>query len=685
MADDSPKAEFHDIGKLINWAAHGLRAKKGRGEPHEFEACVETDEARRQWGVSLRGRAWRNIVRKDAFRQLRDQTWPNSIDWLLASHADNLAAGFGRAIPENLIDAEARQGRHCLWTGLDWDEEERDPSEQPQDPRLSKESDIREMIRFLNADPSWDEAELKYGEFLLRRAETARPGLNVTTLLSHCRVVGQLARVLSKRSWETPSGGSWRDDGEPEGHEIPLWVGLYEVGPAIEPYRSRDATVFAQLNAVVREVSNKYPDNVLAAFGTRFVVADLVENGRSIEEELDALLHERRVTVRKLTRCEAVKRYLNFCNSCERVVRNPRELQLTDDGVKHLSERGCGGNVESFYIGAFPDRDYAGGRTVAWNGARRVVRQPPDRIEEPICEVCKMAHATRNWLTDAPFQEPGEEGVGREDLCEECFNFRCEAQPLPKLSTWRTGALVWIYFDLDFLSLRESLNALAREYLKAVPWKQGSSESQKDAVVGMLEVSLPVVVDFVEDYKHALGSVRDHIVDFAGSENVEELMEGLLCVRLQDIAASDVVFLCLERLRRAFPRLCAESVEFPVRTGFSVSSVKHPFFDHWRFFRRMREEVEIQLVNSGTAKLKIRHVEEVRRVVDEAAEEHRSSLHNLAVIAAHQPSLAQLALLDKSDRGLGLGRIGELLACGKLNLASARVLANLTRKGGEDG
>jgi hypothetical protein len=48
-----PKAEFHDIGKLIDWVAVGLHPPKTSGEPHEFERCVETDEARREWGVQL--------------------------------------------------------------------------------------------------------------------------------------------------------------------------------------------------------------------------------------------------------------------------------------------------------------------------------------------------------------------------------------------------------------------------------------------------------------------------------------------------------------------------------------------------------------------------------------------------------------------------------------------------------
>lgn len=631
-----PKAEFHDIGKLIDWVAVGLHPPETRGEPHEFERCVENPDARQKWGVQLENNAvWRNIVRKDDFRELRAEMWPDSLDWLTCSHADHLAAGFGRAIDERQIQAPPRQGIHCLWTGKDWDGEARDPAEPPPDPRLKDEGALPEMIAFLNGDPTWEEAEEMYSDLLRRRAETARPGLNVTTLLSHCRTVGKLARVLARMDWKTSPGETWRSGGRIEGKNKPLISAHYTVDFPHEPYRARDMHVFDTLECCLEELEGgEFADNVLARFDNQLVV---VFESQERMDQFEKVVLDRGFRLRRQERSDTIGEY-----SARR-------------------------------LGSFSSQE-------EWISPRDL----PDRIEEPICEVCKMAHATRNWLTDAPAAAREEEDIvaGREDLCEDCFNLRMEAPKLQKLGNeWREGALVWIHFRLDFERLRAALKKLAQDYLREVKWNEGKDE-KKDEVVESLDVSMPVIVDFVEDYKKFLSVVRERLESKAGKANLEVLMDNLLVVRLGTVRPLDILSLCLAALRAAFPKLCAEELAdtFPLRVALSASNVKHPFFAHWRFLQTTECDVEFQLVNSGRAKFKMAHDEEVRASVVEASNEQASSLHALATMSAIYPSLGQLALLDKTDRGLRLQQIVQIVEEGKIDLESVRVLANLKSK-----
>lgn len=624
MADDAPRAEFHDIGKLIDWVAIELHPPKTRGEPHEFERCVETEDARSRWGIELSpSRAWRNIVRKDPFRQLRDQAWPGNRDWIFASHADTLAAGYGRAIDERRIESAPRHGRYRLWTG-----------EEPPDPRLKEEQALGEMIQFLNADPTWEEAERKYADLLRDRAETARPGLNVTTLLSHSRTVGKLARVLARLDWRTPANGEWKGQAEQEGLNKSLISAHYWVEFPHQPYRSKDMMIFDAVERFLDEVEQgEFADNVLSRFDNQ--VLAVFETPERMEAFQDAAF-SRGLRLRTQSRRQTLGEY--------------RKTRLGD------------------FSGEEP----------------RFVSPPnlSEQFHEPICEVCKMARATKNWLTDSPRAEDEDEEIGREDLCESCFQMRAAARGLQKLKEWRSGGLVWVHLSLDVGLLRKSLRTLAREYLEAAPWH--GEESDKQRVIEDLDVSFPVVVDFVEDYKVALKRIHERLEARVGSERVEKLMGNLIAVRLSEAPPLDVMFDCLDVLRDAFPRLCGPGdadVAFPIRVAFSVSNVKYPFFQHWRFLQGGESEVSVQLVNSGEARFRMRDSERITQVVRDAACGNASSLHSLAMMAASQPSIAQLALLDKTYRGLDLEGLADVVASGALDFGSARVLANLSSRG----
>ncbi len=614
---DDPKAEFHDIGKLLNWDALGLK-KENEKDPHEFEKCVGDLE---RWGVELKGSAWRAITRKNEDR--RKKNWPDSYAWIFVSFADELAAGYGRKIPENEVKVDPNRHYDCLWRSESTTE----------DPRLKKPEDLKEMIQFLNKDPSWEEAKEKYGDRWKKRAETARPGLNVTTLLSHSEVTGKLARILARMDWsDIDPRTPWEEvKKQVNKSHRKLTICHYELNFVQKPFRARDLGVFSALKNALNEIESEFPDNVLSRFENQIIAVFESEEAR---ENFEKHIFKRGFFFRKRTQQGMI-------------------LEIKRHGIANFKEG-------------------------HWNF--HFPQELPEKIELPLCENCQMAQAAKKWPQDCPEVTPEkEEEMTPEDLCEDCFDLRERHQPLRKLPTWREGSVVWLMIHLDIDALRTTLTCLHRCFL------QEKAPNIKKRWVKKLEVSYPMLVDFFEDYKNYLKSVHQTLDTLMGQERIEHPMDHLWCIQLNERAeVLDIIEKLYELSLESFPKLLSDSISYPIRHTLSISNPKYPFFQHWRFFQDASEEVEIQLVNSGVARFRMKDSQSILQVITETAKDHRASLHKLSAIATISPALAQLALLEKGEHGLKLDEIESLVKTKQLDLQSARILANLAPKGGKN-
>ena len=158
-------AEFHDIGKIVNWLALGLQRRRADGwfdgkEPHDFEQCKDPT-----WSVDFNAPVWESIYRKD--EEIRLTHFPDSSNWFIVSLADELAAGMGR-LREEQFPGDPIYGYYCLWTG-----------KAHGDSRLAEKRELEDLIHHLNGNPSWDDTCRRYSPILRSRVETAHPGLNV--------------------------------------------------------------------------------------------------------------------------------------------------------------------------------------------------------------------------------------------------------------------------------------------------------------------------------------------------------------------------------------------------------------------------------------------------------------------------------------------------------------------------
>lgn len=651
-----PDAAFHDIGKIVNWYAVGLRAE-GESDPHEFEKCINKELDTSEWGIDVSATPWQSIL---TWSNKWPQQYPGSLHRWHVKTADFLASGYSRSLTEQdrrKLKGAPRYGVYKLWTG-----------EQTQDLRLNTKEQLEELIRFLNTSPTWEETVERYRDQLCARPEEARPGFNITSLETHSAIVQRLARILAKAEWRgvDPSSGVKMGTVKSLQYPPPLILCRFQLDLKQRPFRARDLGVFAYMEKEFKNVAASFSDNILTMFAFECIAAfESEESKMAFVRELE----EAGFVVTAQSVNKTVAEYLGS---------NRGLMEVLDAPAQHVYEK-----------------------------------EPPSRIELPICEGCQMAQATKHWPRDYMAQMPGWssdtkrilsstpwrsinldqipqvdrdnlaswlEEWGEEDLCDQCFRIRHSTHPIELLKIWE-GDVVYVRTSLDIQNLASSssnntskgkkscLQYLHEQYLRSI---HGEIDEE---LISQLPVVFPVVADFVRDYKDFIEETW-HTLKDAYDRRAEKLSTELICVGIEKRSE---VFDILDRLVDLFHRAFPKIIEFhkecvnPIGISLSISKKKHPFFDHWRFLQAPHSGASIQVVGSGVAQFEIADYPRIAGAIRGAK---RSQLHRLAAAAGVSRALGELVLRERDRSGVMLAELGRLMpSC--LDFESARILANL--------
>lgn len=640
-------AELHDIGKIVNWDAVGLRPIRNDGEPgkdpHDFEECIDP-----RWGIDFTSPVWEAMFRKDSpeqhpetarIRNLRLKHFPESSAWAIVSIGEELAAGMGR-LREQGAGGNPVFGYHCLWTG-----------KSEGDPRLTAESDLRQLISHLNGNPSWDETCRRYGRILHQRVETARPGLNVTTLYSHSVLSGKIARILAPLASAIRPDSNFPDAEKAVASRKFLTLSLEVLFPQ-QPFRTRDLSVFSARRDAIASAVSYYRDNVLIHYANHLLACFLSP------EEADAF-------------------------------------------------------SQSFRSAGFVVAESRADRTLSYllspkKGITEAIRESPPAyrypsiaaaIEPPICENCQFAHADHRWpaeylarrtdiseaararlereawkslrLDDFEVNDRAKlaewlEQWGEEYLCAPCFDLRCRPSPLTRLATWESGRIAWARVTLDLAQLETNLQELHAQYLHKVA-------TTADLDPTAVPVRLPIVRDFVDQYEESLERWTAQVLATFGAANVERIDEGFVCVKLPEKHdALRILGLYQSLLVENFPRLM-DRARPAIRLGISIAPAKHPFFVSWRFLESARAPIAIQLVGSGHAEIPANRLAETLTLIEQG---DRRGYHRLRDIARTSKALAELVLADRTERDNGFQSLRRIMPLG-MDFESLVTIANI--------
>jgi len=537
---------------------------------------------------------WRGVLEHHC-----DETflaYPTGGDTFLLHMADGLASGFSRH-PQNIKKQEARQEAawtiHRLWK----------PETVVSDQRLSAPDDIAAMLKLVAADPSFDEFFDEYQGIFQSRTEDAHPGMNVTTLETHVRLVGRLYRFLRQssslavRDQEIEAAArrgpqAVADLREQKKKEWQLYLLRCRLRLLGNPYRARDMNIFALVEEFLDDVSARLGDNLLFASTQELL---LYCDDLKILAELSALATPRGILLH--------------------VERDRQRLDMLSLKLRKPEFENMYSNVEA-------------------------------TLAPPICEICQMQRATKVWPDDhlvASQLEAGELPQGTDFLCESCFAIRCRPSKLKKLAHWEEwaeGDLIWARFGLDFDRLQETLRVLYLRYLRSLD--PGTKEERA-------EVRFSLIAEFQKDHGEYLAHVRDLLLEHFGNSRAELVLPDLLCIQAESGSDVFAVLRCFEEAVEAFfPAFLGES-GCPLKISLAFCGVKHPFFEVWQQWQEQESELEVVAVGHGRLQLEARHLRKFLQLADFRF--RRSALHNLAEISRVSQQLAELRFRSGAEKG----------------------------------
>ena len=583
--DWSHAAEAHDIGKLFI-----------KGLKHNLEDMLDKlrkDGVRDEWPVIQAALKHHCKVSPESYDI---QLYPDSYETLLVHLADTLASQASRILKKLEEKLKGLGTNYCvykLWKGaLCYTD------------RPSLYDKYEMLINYLKNDPEGKSFLTTFRRYLLRRAENARKGANITSLYSHSILSGKFFRILYKyyynRIRNIRIDFAKRENVCNQAHNIlrtlPLTIVYLRIIPTQYIYRVKDLNVFEIIRDILSSFENKHGDHVLYRGFNDILLIDVP--GVNVHEEIVQRAHEYGFYI------DIHSLYSTFQKDNNRILGiEPRKI------ARRFKIRGCRGTAS---------------RRECFEDTYRYP-QLEKQISPPICDICQLRPATKTWVDE-------ESGL-IEHLCEQCYRVRIYASKrLYKLAEWSEGAVAWIRVNLDIEALENVLVKLYTRYLLEL----GISDA--DEVVNDIEreegiVSPTLLQEFLWDYGEFVKAIGKKISSLFPEDSIEIIDDSFYVVKVEKLPTIVSLIEIYNRLlQEHFPRLVTlEDVE-PIRFGISISHVKYPFHEHWRLlssigrgfllhaYRRGIVEATYRELNATIRFYRSREVVKRKRVIYRAIE-----------------------------------------------------------------
>lgn len=537
-------------------------------------------------------RTWKGVIQhhcklpkegEDSF-----PAWPTDKETFLLHMADGFASGFSRH-GQN-YKGEKSFVLHKLWN----------PKQINEDLRLQKDKEIVELLNFYSKDPSFSDLKARYRHILTSRAEDARPGMNITSLLTHMILTGKFYRVFkfSKifQLAESEIGSNVEDVFKLTANKSREWkicLARFKFSFSQNPFRVRDLNILDLLKETTSEINKLFPDNILFASSNEILM--FYDDHKTLMDKMYSIVNNR----------------LNF--SVEYSQRPIEEIKKPDPSS--LS----GSQIENMYPSL------------------------PDSISPPICEICQAAPSDKIWSTDYYNQfDLTETSIeGTEHLCENCFQIRSRPSRLRKLSKWseENTNVLWLKITLDYECLTKALQNLYYDYLR----KNNPNAKEKDA-----EVRFSLIYEFQQDYNAFLEQVSNDLLQIFGDKSLEIVMNDLFCIKVNGHKEIFKLLRLFEsHINKFFPEFRKLS-NGPIKFGIAHSRAKFPFFEIWRELKEQTCDLLIILTEHGIIKTSLKYIPNLLAATEGAY--RKSAFYKLAEISKLSKKLAELKFNDRSEK-----------------------------------
>ena len=634
MSDDLIP-EMHDIGKLVDKSIMGERN-------HNFTDIDESYKDKIRENANWDAIKYHHVknVRKLPKKHCDDS------DLFLLKLSDRMASAVSRMLQKEekkefnkaKEDKERKKPSVCKL----WNTKERVAE------LISDDEEFLELIDFVNNYSSSECTQYfeKYGKRLEECPEDNFPGLNVTSLSTHSKIVGRFYRFFKKyindiKDNKTTLGQKLDVNKAENTFVIKLVRG--KIRFHLAPVRTGDLNIFNVEERIIKSLRQR--DEILFCTSDEFlmilpsnknigsVFGEIEESVYLDVEEAEAVLYEVYPTpVAMKKRCE--RNPNNFSNAEKFGYTGKAVYSELATHVQDICE------LCQMYEATkkFP-RDYVYERLC--EKCKNVMKNEeyPFSLDK-LCDDCK--NENEKWL---------EETIS-ENVCVNCFNLRKEEPRAPKIVEWSESdedfKVAWVKISLDIEKLQRTLEELYEIYTSEKGFKKGREG----------EIRFSVLSEFQSDYDEFLkglmrrakeddkNEVNGKFADEFKSVNCQWILSDFFCIRMERL--NDIKRI-LETYRNLFNKYFPKfkEADSPIKLSISCSNIKFAFFWHWKFLESPQNDINVNLVGKGEMHLNLRQLDKILKL--DMKQLGTGPLHKLSEVSEVSKKLSKVLLYDKGD------------------------------------
>ena len=553
-------AELHDIGKLVD--KDKLKKYKNTFRGHTFEDFdFSSHNISPPASPSWWGQYHHKISDQKEIKNWQDIDTKYREDLFLLIIADHLASSFSRVLP-NVGSAGQSEGVLKLWNHKFYD------NNQSNWAAFSSDQEFEKLFEIFEKIDSHEKFLEQYWENLLLTPEDKAIPRNITSLYTHLELVGKIYRVLKKhckfvmnseelhielngkkaKSIKEAEGGS-RTSGS-QNTEKGLWQARFikcRIGFPHSFVRLQDINLLVKRNQLVESFVTSFKDYVM------FSMQDFISLFLPMEMDLNELFKE----------------FLNngFYIECIETV---ADLGILRTNLDKKVFRARQNNDETNEI--LKNRETKVYRRVL------IHKNTPEEIRPPICDICQMQ----------PAKERIKENI-REWICDKCFSIRESGSSFNYPEEWLGSKVVWFKFNLDHDKLESWLQMAFINYINNF-----DNLNNKEILIQEFR-SLGCHSDFVKDYIKMLRELWKKYENLGIKRPIPNYDEIGVCKYSGEL---------LNKIINEFIAIydyyfydCEGDVHCPISLSLSISPIKYPVREHWRYFEKPKGFLNIRSHN----------------------------------------------------------------------------------------
>lgn len=560
-------AELHDIGKLVD---------KNTLSQYQFSGHTFDNFDFSKYGIkkpcspSWWGQYHHKIENTEEINNWQEIDEKYRQDLFLLIIADHLASSISRALPL-LGSAGESEGVLKLWNYKFYEKKKMSGKYWA---AFKTDDDLKDLLKFFDEINSPDEFLNKYRENLLLTPEDKSKPRNITSLFTHVELVGKIYRILKKHCevnqdndgiYLELSGNKAKSIFEAEGDNFIYyknkknqkeyfgnnkgkWQARFVKCYITFPHsfvRLQDINLLVKRNELIASFIKAYQDYVM------FYMPNFISLFLPIGIDLK----------------EMFKEFLNngFYVDYIETIADLGILRSNLD-IKTLKARETNNQQTLTVINNRDSRVY-----------KKILmsEELSAEIKPPICDICQMR----------PGSERIKENI-REWICDSCYKIREEGNKFNYPEEWQDSKIAWFKFSLNHDKLEKWIQEAFDKYIDSLNGLE-DKQTLKDEFR-----SLACHYDFVKDYINMVKDFWQRCKDLGIMKTISEYDEVGVCKYSGELVKKIVEEFAAVH-NDYFPD-CEGDAYSPISLSLSISNIKYPVREHWRYFANSKGFLNIR-------------------------------------------------------------------------------------------